>query len=133
MLRTIENGGEPYYRPIILADNVTTYIAENYPAGTIVDIEADASITEVDVIEGTTLYKVLFDSKNNWVMTASRISESDLPDVVMETIAASQYATWEIEQAELIENPDGEYYQITLVGEGNQVVMKIDEDGRILQ
>ena len=133
LLRTIENGGEPYYRPIILADNVTTYIAENYPAGTIVDIEADASITEVDVIEGTTLYKVLFDSKNNWVMTASRISESDLPDVVMETIAASQYATWEIEQAELIENPDGEYYQITLVGEGNQVVMKIDEDGRILQ
>ena len=56
-----------------------------------------------------------------------------MPEIVIETIAASQYATWEIVEAEVIENPDGEYYQITLAGEGEQVVMKINIEGRILQ
>jgi uncharacterized membrane protein YkoI len=133
LLRTIENGAEPYYRPIILSDSVTNYLAENYPAGTIVDIATDADVTEVDIMDGTTLRKIYFDGKSNWLMTASRITENELPEVVIETIATSQYATWDVVQVELIENPDGEYYQITLAGEENQVVMKIDADGRILQ
>jgi hypothetical protein len=66
-------------------------------------------------------------------MTASRIASTDLPEIVIETIAASQYAAWEIIEAETIENPDGEYYQVTLAGEGEQVVMKINIEGRILQ
>ena len=133
LLRTIENGAEPYYRPIILSDSVTNYLAENYPAGTIVDIATDADVTEVDIMDGTTLRKIYFDGKSNWLMTASRITENELPEVIIETIATSQYATWDVVRVELIENPDGEYYQITLAGEENQVVMKIDADGRILQ
>lgn len=65
-------------------------------------------------------------------MTASRITVAELPEIVMQTIAASQYAAWEIEQAEYIANPDGDYYQVTLESTtGEQVVMKISDEGRI--
>ena len=66
-------------------------------------------------------------------MTESRISAEELPEIVMQTIADSQYAAWEVIDAELVENPDGEYYQVTLAGEGEQVVMKVNIEGRILQ
>lgn len=133
LLRTVANGIEPYYRPIILSDSVTNYITANYPAATIADIASSSGITEVDVMDGTTLRKIFFDNKDNWLMTSTVVAVSDLPEVVNETIAASQYATWEIVLAEMIENPDGTYYQITLAGDDSQTVMKIEANGRILQ
>ena len=133
LIRSILNGAEPDYRPIILGEQITNYISTNYPAATTIDIAAATDITEVDIMDDTTLRKIYFDGKEAWLMTASRITVAELPEIVIETIAASQYAAWEIIEAETIENPDGEYYQITLAGEGEQVVMKINIEGRILQ
>ena len=133
LIRSIVNGAEPDYRPIILGEQITNYISTNYPAATTIDIAAATDITEVDIMDDTTLRKIYFDGKEAWLMTASRITVAELPEIVIETIAASQYAAWEIIEAETIENPDGEYYQITLAGEGEQVVMKINIEGRILQ
>ncbi len=133
LIRSILNGAEPDYRPIILGEQITNYISTNYPAATTIDIAAATDITEVDIMDDTTLRKIYFDGKEAWLMTASRITVAELPEIVIETIAASQYATWEIVEAEVIENPDGEYYQVTLAGEGEQVVMKINIEGRILQ
>ena len=133
LIRSVLNGAEPDYRPIILGEQITNYISTHYPSATTIDIAAATDITEVDIMDNTTLRKIYFDNKQEWLMTASRIASTDLPDIVIETIAASQYATWEIVEAEAIENPDGEYYQVTLAGEGEQVVMKINIEGRILQ
>lgn len=133
LIRSILNGIEPDYRPIILGEQTTNYISTNYPAATIIDIAAANDITEVDVMDGTTLRKIYFDGKQEWLMTESRISAEELPEIVMQTIADSQYAAWEIIDAELVENPDGEYYQVTLAGESEQVVMKVNIEGRILQ
>lgn len=132
LIRAIMNGAAPDFRPIILGDTVTAYLAENYPSATIIDVSSSTDITEVDVMDGVTLRKIYFDSKNEWLMTASRITVAELPEIVMQTIAASQYAAWEIEQAEYIANPDGDYYQVTLESTtGEQVVMKISDEGRI--
>jgi hypothetical protein len=133
LIRSVLNGAEPDYRPIILGEQITNYISTHYPSATAIDIAAATDITEVDIMDNTTLRKIYFDSKQEWLMTASRIASTDLPEIVIETIAASQYAAWEIVEAEAIENPDGEYYQVTLAGEGEQVVMKVNIEGRILQ
>lgn len=133
LIRSIVNGAEPNYKPIILGESITTYLTENYPTAVVIDIESSTGITEVDVMDDTTLRKIYFDSKQAWLMTESRISVAELPEIVMETIAASQYAAWEITQAEYVENPNGAYYQVTLASEGAQEVMKINIEGRILQ
>lgn len=133
LIRSIVNGAEPNYKPIILGEGITTYLTENYPTAVVIDIESSTGITEVDVMDDTTLRKIYFDGKEAWLMTASRITVAELPEIVIETIAASQYAAWEITQAEYVENPNGAYYQVTLASEGAQEVMKINIEGRILQ
>ena len=84
-------------------------------------------------MDGTTLREIYFDGKEAWLMTESRITVAELPEIVIETIAASQYAAWEITQAEYVENPNGAYYQVILTSEGGQETMKINIEGRILQ
>lgn len=133
LIRSIVNGTEPNYKPIILGESITTYLTENYPAAVIVDIASSTGITEVDIMDGTTLREIYFDGKEAWLMTESRITVAELPEIVIETIAASQYAAWEITQAEYVENPNGAYYQVILTGEGGQETMKINIEGRILQ
>ena len=132
LIRSISNGAAPDYRPIILGDAVTSYLSENYPSASIIDVASSTGITEVYVMDGTTLRKIYFDANAGWLMTASNVSVAELPEIVMQTIAASQYATWAIVGAEYVENPDGDYYQVTLESTtGEQVVMKISDEGRI--
>ena len=51
LIRSILNGSEPDYRPIILGEQITNYISTNYPAATTIDIAAATDINEVDIMD----------------------------------------------------------------------------------
>ena len=64
-----------------------------------------------------------FDTNAKWVMTETDITPQMLPEEVTKAIQTSEYATWRIDDVDLIERPDLENIYIVEVELG-----KIDKD-----
>ena len=62
-----------------------------------------------------------------------RLRITALPDAVMAAIKASQYATYRIDDADFIETLTGEWYLVELESGKQEVKLRIDATGKILQ
>lgn len=111
---------------------VTAAIKEKYPTATIVEIDVEHGITEVDIVDGNIAKEVLLDSSNKWISTSWDVLPATLPDVVKKAITASQYSTYRIDDADYVETPAGDYYLIELESGKVEVKVKIDLNGQFV-
>lgn len=112
---------------------VTEFIKEKYPNARIVEIDVEHGLTEVDIIDDNKGKEVLFDSNNEWISTSWDVAVMQLPAVIKEAIAASQYNTYLIDDAEYVEAPQGDYYLIELESGKQEVKVKIDLTGQFIK
>lgn len=112
---------------------VTEFIKEKYPNARIVEIDVEHGLTEVDIIDDNKGKEVLFDSNNEWISTSWDVAVMQLPAVIKEAIAASQYSTYLIDDAEYVEAPQGDYYLIELESGKQEVKVKIDLTGQFVK
>lgn len=112
---------------------VTEFIKEKYPNARIVEIDVEHGLTEVDIIDDNKGKEVLFDSNNEWISTSWDVAVMELPAVIKEAIAASQYSTYLIDDAEYVEAPQGDYYLIELESGKQEVKVKIDLTGQFIK
>lgn len=132
LIKSEEAGSSLDYRPVVLAEATKSYLSQNYPEATIINLSSQIGLTEVDILDGQTFRALFFSKTGEWTLTESHITVAELPDSVMQTIAQSQYAAWEIQQVEMIQTADQLYYQIVLADNTNQTTLKILADGQIL-
>lgn len=112
---------------------VTEFIKEKYPNARIVEIDVEHGLTEVDIIDDNKGKEVLFDSNNEWISTSWDVPVMQLPAVIKEAIAASQYSTYLIDDAEYVEAPQGDYYLIELESGKQEVKVKIGLTGQFIK
>ena len=111
---------------------VTAAIKEKYPTATIVEIDVEHGITEVDIIDGGVSKEVLLDSSHQWISTSWDVRPAALPDVIKNAITASQYSTYHIDDADYVETPTGDYYLVELESGKVEVKVKIDPNGQFV-
>lgn len=111
---------------------VTAVIKEKYPTATIVEIDVERGITEVDIVDGNIAKEVLLDSSHQWISTSWDVRPTTLPDVIKKAITASQYSTYRIDDADYVETPAGDYYLIELESGKLEVKVKIDLKGQFV-
>lgn len=120
--------------PTQLPEGMQTYLDSRYPGWQMIEVDREQGRTEVEIVQERTAREVVFDAAGQWVSTTSDIRRSEVPQAVLQAIAASSYSGYEIDDIELVETPAGTWYVIELEDEINdrEVRLRIDAGGTIL-
>lgn len=116
----------------ILDKEVVEFVESNYPGSKIVDVDLEGRYSEVEIRDGRIHRTVYFDRDNCWIRTESDLRYRDLPTVVAKAIKESKYGDFRVDDIDLIETPQEEYYIIDLERRGMDVELKISINGEIL-
>lgn len=132
LVKSIVDGSGEGYMPIAPAGSIDQYIGKNYPDAIILDYDREGSITEVDIMDAGVIRELYFDAKGDWLRTTTDVLPANLPQAVLEAIAASDYQLWQIDEAELVVTPSSEYYLVELESGDQEVNLRITPAGEIL-
>lgn len=119
--------------PSELPAAVTDYIRQHYPQARLVDIERERNGIEVEILDGRTPRELIFSAAGEWLSTRTEVRQSEVPAAVLDALRASDYASWEIDDIDLILTPDGEWYEFDLEEPrtDRETKLKIRPDGEI--
>lgn len=93
---------------------VKSYIETKYPGAAIRHAEYDErGLLEVEFNHDSYVKDAFFNSSNEWVYTEWDIAINSLPNEVSSAVTAS-YPDYRIEDADYIESPSGNYYEVEL-------------------
>ena len=119
------------YLPSTLPTQIAAYITRNYPTATVLALERRKGATEVDVLDGRQVRQIYFDAMNRWGLTRTELQQSELPALI--TLAIDNlYREYTIDDAALIDSPDGEYYLIEVESSAGQSTLRISTEGEVL-
>lgn len=120
--------------PSQLPKAVTDFLGQRYPDAVVVDAEQERGRIEVDILDGSVSREVLFSADGTWISTETEVRQSDVPAGVLAALRGSAYAAWKIDDIDLFETPDGEWYRFELEepGSDREHEMRIAPDGTIL-
>lgn len=94
----------------IVGGKVEAFVSQQYPGAVIVEKDYDDGYLEVEIRHEGREKEVLFDGRDNWVLTRWDVSYRDLPEAVISAFSQSDYARWEIDDIYYAETPSGEWY-----------------------
>lgn len=100
--------------PSELPAAVTDFIRQHYPQARIVDAEREKGRIEVEIIDGRTPREVLFSQAGEWISTCTEVRPGDVPAAVSDALRTSEYASWEVDDVDHYDSPDGEWYEFDL-------------------
>ena len=89
-------------------------------------------LLEVEILHDGREKSVFFNGAKEWVSTEWDVRRNELPAAVTDALAASQYASYRIDDIEYVQNPSGEYYALELEQGDREVMLRITADGTIL-
>ena len=115
--------------------SVKSFIQERYPNARIIEYEIEKGNLEVDIIDGTKGKEVVFNSNYEWLYTKYEVSRLEVPENVMNTLntlLASQYAGYVIDDIDFYETSTTSYYRFELESGNREVKIDINTNGNIL-
>lgn len=126
------SGSNEDFLPSTSSSTIESYITTNYPSARIVEIDNEDGQIEVEILDGTVLRELTFSSNGTWVQTKTELRSSSLPTAVSTAIAASQYASYRIDDIDFIQTTTGEWYLIELESGNREVTVRISATGEFL-
>ncbi len=117
-----------------LPASVKDFITTNYPGARIIEYEIERGNLEVDIIDENKGKEVVFNNKNEWIYTQYDVIRSEVPQKVMDALAASQYKDYRIDDIDCYETKTPKtpsYYRFELESGNTEVKINIDTDGNI--
>lgn len=120
--------------PSQLPEAIRAFLDSRYPGWQLIEVDHEKGQTEVEIVQERTAREAVFNAAGQWVSTTSDIRRSEVPQAVLQAIAASSYSGYEIDDIELVETPTGTWYVVELEDEINdrEVRLRIDAGGTIL-
>lgn len=119
------------YLPSALPAAIKEFISKEYPNARIVEIDNEKGMTEVDIIHDNKSKELLFSAAGEWISTSWDVRIANLPQPV-KTAVLAKYPGYEIDDAEYVETPDGDYYLVEVEKGETEVHVKVTEEGTVL-
>lgn len=120
------------YIPDALVSAVQSFVEQRYPNARILEIDGERGLTEIDILDGQIKRELFFDSSGNWVRTETELRIEELPQAVRQAFAASEYARYGIEDADLVETPEGTCYRLETEVNDRDTYLYYDANGQSL-
>lgn len=112
--------------------NINTAVVAIYPNARVVDIDRDFNSIEVEIIDANNIRReVYFNKSLTWLRTETEIRHSELPEAVLNRLA-TEYVGYRIDDAKLVDTPDGSHYRIEIEKNDRDRTVKITATGNIL-
>lgn len=112
---------------------VKAYIEAKYPGAEIRHGEYDdRGLLEVEFIHDSQVKDAYFNSSNEWIYTEWDIAVADLPVEVSNAVSTA-YPDYRIDEADYIQAPQGNYYEIEIEKRGVESWVYITPSGNIVQ
>lgn len=101
---------------------LTASLSDKYPQAIRVEWETERGYYVADFYENGWERTAWFTPEGIWQLTETEIRFADLPDAVQTAFRASVYATWEVEDVDMVECPDMEVVYVIEVEQYDQEV-----------
>ena len=115
-----------------LSENIKSYIAVNYPGAVITDYDKERNYIDVDIVvsdaAGNVKKEVFFDAAEQWQRTEWDVRVAELPEAVVSAVSA-QYPDYRIDDADQVQAPGEEYYEIEIEKGNKERYLKVALDG----
>lgn len=121
------------YLPTTMPEAVSADVAKRFPDGRIIETDMERFGYEVDIIDGRRHYELKYDLQGAWLSTECEVAISEVPEVVRQALAGSDYGSWEIEDIDFFQTPAGDYYAFELEQGDNEVELKITASGEFMK
>lgn len=113
---------------------ITAYLDATFPGSRIFDIDIEYSFIEVEIVHDHKSKDVFFNNSSYaWMSTEWDVSYQDLPQAVKDAIKDSAYSNFRIDDAEYVQTPTQNYYQLELEQGETEVTIRFAEDGEIVK
>lgn len=116
MLQSCDDDDDLSVVPVELTDS----LSKKYPQATRVEWENDRGYYIADFYENGWERTAWFTPEGIWQLTETEIRFTDLPDAVQTAFRASAYATWEIEDVDMVERLEMEIVYVIEVEQYSQ-------------
>ncbi|MDD4847867.1 MAG: PepSY-like domain-containing protein [Bacteroidales bacterium] len=118
--------------PTSIASGIETFIQTRYPGATIVEIDQEDNMIEVEILFEMSKVEVYFDQAENWLHSSRDVSYQQVIQTVKDMLATTEYASWHIDDIDFIEVPEYNFYKFELEQGNQEVTVQIKEDGTFL-
>ncbi len=110
------------------------YMEANYPDARIIEVDFENGVVEVDINDNGTFREVYFTADGEWIRTVTDIHPRNMPQVVSDAIAATEYAAWMVDDVDFVQSPEGEWYEVDMEQRGSEreVTLRIGTTGELL-
>ena len=120
------------YQPNMVPEVLKNFINEKYPQATIVDIEVEKGITEIDILHENKAKELHFNSANEWLYTTWDVREREIQDIA--TKVQNDNPGFKIDDIDYKENADGSEVYIFELEKGNQEIhVTVDMEGNVVK
>ena len=119
------------YQPNTVPEVLKNFINKNYPQATIVDIEVEKGITEIDILHDNKAKELHFNSANEWLYTTWDVREREIQEIADKVKAANP--GFHIDDIDYKESADGSKVYIFELEQGdNEKYVTVNMDGNIV-
>lgn len=114
---------------VLLNDAIAGYIQTHYPGAVINSIEIEpGGLVDVDITHDATAKDVYFTTNGSWVLTKWDVNVSTLPVLVTDAVSVA-YPDYLIDDADFVQSPSGNYYEINIEKGNFEKNLKVALDG----
>lgn len=139
LVKTVNEGGSGSgsgssdYLPGDISSSITDFITTHYPDARIIETDRDARGFEVDILDGGVHRELTFTEDGVWKYTKTEVRRAEVPDAITRAFEQSQYASYFVDEIDLYETPEEEFYLFELESNPEDIYLKISMDGTIEQ
>ena len=120
------------YQPNTVPEVLKNFINEKYPQATIVDIEVEKGITEIDILHENKAKELHFNSTNEWLYTTWDVREREIQDIATKVL--NDNPGFKIDDIDYKESADGSEVYIFELEKGNQEIhVTVDMEGNVVK
>lgn len=134
LIKELADTDHSQHLPSILPNQLTTLISEMYPNSIILEIENEKIGIKADIVQNHIHKEVYFDSSNKWLFTSWEIRLNKVPEIVINALKNSGYASYQIDDIHIVEQADKELsFTFELELGDKEINLSISASGIILK
>lgn len=132
LIKAVDNAKDDVDRPISVPEKVADLMELTFQGAELLDIENTTFGVQLAILDGKTLKIVELTQIYTWKSTTWKVSEQEVPTVIMDAFKASEYGNDPVESIYMFTDANGAFHKFNVIHNGQAVTVEFDVFGNIV-
>ena len=132
LIKAVDNAKDDVDRPISVPEKVADLMELTFQGAELLDIENTTFGVQLAILDGKTLKIVELTQIYTWKSTTWKVSEQEVPTVIMDAFKASEYGNDQVESIYMFTDANGAFHKFNVIHNGQAVTVEFDVFGNIV-